>query len=157
MITTILSDFSRVILNLKDTTYRGTLNSLYKSLIEKGEPFNFYDYYVFNDELLGYYNKLKDHYGLYILTTGSIQKKAPEVDQKIKGIFKGILTTQSYPVNKLDSSLYEIIAKELNKSEDEMLLIDDSEENTKAARQAGLHAILYTDNRNLFIQLERLL
>lgn len=157
MISTILSDFSNVILYAKDKNCHGTLNGLYKSLVEKYQRFNFYDYFIFNEKLLNYFQKLKDNYSINILTSGTIQNNSPEIKEKIKGIFDKVLTTADYGTSKNDSQIYYIIAKELNKKPEEMILIDDQIENINAAKEAGLTTSLFNTNGKLFNQLDKLL
>ena len=75
MITTILSDFSRVILNPKDKNYKGTLNGLNKELLEKEVKYLFFNYFEFNKEILNLYIQLKEKYSINVFTTGTIQNR----------------------------------------------------------------------------------
>ncbi len=149
MITTILSDFSRVILNPKDSTYPGSLNGLYKELIARGKEFNFDDYYVFNDELLEIYEELKQKYSMNIFTSGSIQKNSSEVRARIDPIFENIFTAQDYELNKEDPHAYLFIAEKLGVKPEEILYIDDLRENVDAAAKANLVAMQFITNGEL--------
>jgi len=144
MITTILSDFSRVILNPKDKNYTGTLNGLHKELSEKNENYPFFDYFEFNDEILNVYRQLKTKYSVNIFTTGTIQN-TPEVRQVIDPIFEHIYTAKDFGLDKKQPEAYLFIAKKLNKKPSEILFIDDQQANIDAAKKAGLNTILYTD------------
>ncbi|MDO8609295.1 MAG: HAD-IA family hydrolase [bacterium] len=144
MITTILSDFSRVILNPKDKNYKGTLNGLNKELSEKNTNYIFFDYFEFNDEILNLYRQLKTKYSVNIFTTGIIQNKS-EVRRVIEPIFDNIYTAKDFGLDKKQSEAYLFITQKLNKKPNEILFIDDQEENTVAAQKAGLNTLLYVD------------
>ena len=113
MITMILSDFSRVILNPRDKNYKGTLNGLYKELQQKKQSFNFYDYFEFNDELLQFYESLKNKIPVNVFTTGTIQN-AKEIKQRIDKIFENIFTAADYNLDKIKVDAYKFIANKLN-------------------------------------------
>lgn len=144
MTTTILSDFSRVILNPKDKNYTGTLNGLNKELLEKNKNYFFFDYFEFNDEILNLYRQLKTKYSINVFTTGTIQN-TPEVMQIINLIFDNIYTAKDFGLDKKQPEAYLFIAKKLKKRPSEILFIDDQQANIDAAKQVGLSTILYTD------------
>ncbi len=144
MISTILSDFSRVILNPKDKNYTGTLNGLHKELSEKNENYSFFDHFEFNDEILNVYRQLKTKYSVNVFTTGTIQNR-PEVRQVIDSIFDNIYTAKDFGLDKKLPEAYLFIAKKLNKKPSEILFIDDQEKNIEAAKEAGLSTIHYID------------
>jgi len=156
MLTTILSDFSRVIFNPKDKNYTGTLNGLYKELLEATTPFNFFDYFEFNEDILDLYSSLKDRYLINVFTTGTIQS-APEVRQKIGLIFDNIFSAEEYQLDKKQPEAYLFIAKKLNKGHAEIIYIDDEITNIQAAKKAGLAVILYQDFGQLKSQLAKIL
>jgi len=157
MIRVILSDFSRVILQVKDKTYKGTLNGLYQELVAKNKTFNFYDYYEFNEELLTFYKKLKRNYSVNIFTLGSIQKNSAEVKKRIRNIFDNVFSSKDLGLNKNDSRSYILIAKKLHKKPEEILFIDDQEENIKAAKKMGLKTVLFENTHMLLSKLKILL
>ena len=149
MITTILSDFSRVILNPKDKNYKGTLNGLYKKLKQEGKPFNFFDYFEFNEDILGLYLQIKDKHSINIFTTGTIQN-AKEVKQKLGFIFNNVFTAADYNLDKTQPEAYEFIAKKLGVDPSQILYIDDEIKNIEAAKEAGLNTFHYEEFRTLF-------
>lgn len=144
MITTILSDFSNVILFAKEKKYSGTLNNLNKDLTEKSANYNFYDYFEFNEELLSLYRKLKNKYSINLFTKGTIQN-LPEVKEKLGNLFDSIFSSLDLNINKNDPSSYSLIARKLGKNPSEILFIDDMIKNIEAAKKAGLATIHYTD------------
>ena len=144
MITTILSDFSRVILFPKDKNYKGTLNGLYGEALENKQPFNFFDFFEFNEEILSLYVSLKDKYSLNIFTSGIIQK-AKEVERKIKPIFDNIYTASDFGLSKKQQDAYLFIANKLRKNPTEIVYIDDKLDNCKVAEKAGMKTIHYEE------------
>ncbi len=153
MITTILSDFSRVILNSKDKNYKGTLNGLHKELLEEHTNYHFFDYFEFNNEVLNLYRKLKTKYSMNVFTTGTIQNRR-EVRQIIDPIFEHIYTTKDFGLNKRQVESYLFVAKKLNKKSNEILFIDDQIDNIQAAKKAGLHTIQYSKFEELVSELK---
>jgi FMN phosphatase YigB (HAD superfamily) len=148
-ITTIISDFSRVILNVRNKAYKGTLNGLHYELSEKYFKYNFYDYFVFNEELLNFYKSQKPKYSLNIYTTGVIQN-LPEVRKVVSPIFDNIFATIDFNTDKTKTVAYSYILERLQKPAGEILFIDDQQENIDAAVSAGLNCVRYTTNYELF-------
>ncbi|MFA6004974.1 MAG: HAD-IA family hydrolase [Patescibacteria group bacterium] len=153
MVTTILSDFSFVILFPKDPHYSGTLNGLYKDLLSSGKPFNFWDYYRLDKEILSLYHSLKSKFSVNMFTSGSIQN-APEVQKELSGIFDTILSAEELNIAKRDPQAYHTVATKLGKRPHEILFIDDQEENIKAAQSVGMSTLLFTDSKSLSEQIE---
>jgi len=156
VITTILSDFSRVILLPKDKNYKGTLNGLYKELIERGSPFNFFDYFEFNDEILNLYSMLKKKYSINIFTSGTIQN-TKEVKEKLGNSFDNVFTAADYQLNKEDPSAYEFIVKKLGVNPDQILYIDDEIRDIEAANKARLNTIHYEEFQKLLGKIKKAL
>lgn len=154
MITNILFDFSRVILFPKDENYKGLLNDLYRKITEEKSPF--LNHYKFNTELLNFIKPLKEKYHLSIYTTDIIQND-PEVRKILDPIFEEIFAANDLRISKKDPKDYLIIANKLNVKPEEILFIDDGETNIEAAKQAGLQAIHYLSNKQLFKDLGLLL
>ncbi|KKQ00323.1 MAG: putative hydrolase (HAD superfamily) [Candidatus Levybacteria bacterium GW2011_GWA1_39_32] len=156
MITTILSDLSRVILNPKDKNYKGTLNGLYKELLSKNSKFNFYDYFEFDEEVLNLYSSLKSKYSLNLFTTGSIQN-ASEAQEKLELVFDNIYSAEDYSLDKKDPDAYKFIAKKLNIDVSQILYIDDQTENIIAAKSADLNVFHYEEYNQLANKIREIL
>lgn len=144
MITTLLFDFSRVLLDVKDKSYRGFLNDLHRKMSQRSD-YNFFDYFKLNEKLLKFLETIKNKYSLYIFTTGSVQN-IPDVRKRIDPIFRKIYSTEELALNKKDPQSYLFIAKDLNKNPNEILFTDDQSENIKTARIAGLMTIQFQSN-----------
>jgi FMN phosphatase YigB (HAD superfamily) len=155
MIKTILFDFSRVLLNTRDDAYKGSLNSLHSKL-SGADDYNFFDHYVLNDELLAYAKKFKEKFQLIIFTTGYIQD-VPEVREKIDPLFEKIFTVHEIGFPKEKKEAYVFIANDLGKMPEEILFTDDQEANVAAAKDAGLIAIQYESNAQIFKTLDAIL
>lgn len=156
MVTTILSDFSRVILNPTDKNYMGTLNGLNKELLEKKGNYPFFDYFEFNDEILNLYKQLRIKFPINIFTTGTIQNR-PEVRRIIDTIFENIYIAKDFGLDKKQPEAYLFIAEKLNKKPSEILFIDDQTDNIQAANKAGLNTIQYSKFEGLVLEIKNCL
>lgn len=137
----LLSDFSQVILFPKDLSYQGSLNDLFKA---EGHSVSFFHLYTVNQELLDFYQQLKDKHGLRIVmfTTGTVQNN-PEVQPLLTPVFEKIFTAATLPYTKKEAAAYTLIAQELGVDPAEVVFIDDSMSNIFAAREAGLTALQF--------------
>ncbi len=156
MVTTILSDFSKVILFAKNKEYKGKLNDLNKKLSEENPDYSFFDYFEFNGEILELYKSLKNDFSLNIFTTGTIQER-PEVKKIIDPLFEAVYSATKYGLNKKQIDSYLFIAKKLEKAPSEILYIDDKEDNLIAAQQAGMNTIHFLNYKDLHINLQKIL
>jgi HAD superfamily hydrolase (TIGR01509 family) len=156
MITTILSDLAYVLLFPKDKTYNGTLNGLYEELCEKYMVFDFYNYFIFNQDMLDLYISLKKNYSVNMLTSGHIQY-AVEVRTKIDSIFEHIYSAEELCVKKNEKFAYEMVAIKLGKRPQEFLFIDDKQENLDASKSAGMSVIHFKDFQKLSQRIKRIL
>lgn len=156
MIQTILSDFSYVILYPKDKNYQGTLNGLYKELLSKNKPFNFFDYFVLDEGVLDLYSELKKKYTVNMFTSGYIQN-APEVKAHIEDIFENVYSAEELGLRKKEPNSYNTIAGKLNQSTNSILFIDDQGENIAAAYKAGMSTILFSDFKEFRTRIKEVL
>lgn len=148
MYSTLLSDFSRVLLFPKDTAYTGGLNALHKQLKEKlGDNYRPLDYFEFNTELLDFYKSLKNRYSLNILTTDVIQNHH-DIRRHLDGLFKNVFSASELGLEKTEPGSYLFIAKRLNVKPETVVYIDDQITNVNAAEAASMAAVHYqNDNR----------
>ncbi|HLD19576.1 MAG TPA: HAD-IA family hydrolase [Candidatus Nanoarchaeia archaeon] len=155
MITTLVFDFSRVILFPKDENYKGKLNPLHKRL-SQAAGYNLLDHFELNEPILRYVQEFKGKYGLYIFTSGSIQN-APEIRPRLEEIFDGIYSSEELGVSKKDPNGYLHFAKTIGINPGEMIFIDDTSINVEAARRAGIESICYVSLDQLKTDLGALL
>lgn len=146
-ITTVITDFSRVLLYFKDTDYTGTLNGKHKELKEKIENYNILDHFNLDTDLLAYYAALKERgMTLAIFTSDSIQDD-PGLAPFLSPIFnkEHIFSAKRLGVKKSQAEGYSVLLSKLGKEPEEVLYIDDSEKNISAASKAGLHVVTFID------------
>jgi len=134
MITTILSDFSYVLIFPKDVHYQGTLNGLYKTLTGK---YNFFDYYQINQPLLDVYKNLKEQ-------GKSINIFTSQVEEVLKPVFENIYSAGNLNISKSDPEAYRKVAKLLGKNPEEIVFVDDQLANVEAARETGMEIVYYS-------------
>lgn len=152
MIKALLFDFSRTLLFPKDKNYAGSLNDLYKQ--NKDNPdFNFFDYFELNIELIDYLKSIKGKFKLFIFTSESIQND-PAIINDLNKVFDKIYSAIEIGFSKKDVNSYKHIVSDLNLSPNEILFIDDSEENIKAAGKTGILVLRYQSNEALLLHLK---
>jgi HAD superfamily hydrolase (TIGR01509 family) len=59
-------------------------------------------------------------------------------------------------LSKPDPTIYALVYERLQAGTEEMVFLDDSEPNVDAARQAGIHAVLYQANAQAIGDIEAL-
>ena len=153
MITCILSDFSRVLLFPKDSSYAGSLNKLNRELSTK-PGYTLLDHFYLNEELLNYLHALKEKVDLCIFTSETIQE-SPELIPHITPIFRKVYSALQFSTTKKSPEAYKFILEDLGKPPGEVLFIDDSQAHIQIALTIGMQAILYQSNEQLFSELEK--
>lgn len=155
MITTLLFDFSRVLLHPKDKTYTEGLNKLYKTKRHELD-FSFFNFFELNEELLTYLENIKHTVSLNIFTTEDIQN-APEVKKRIRKLFVNVFSAKQLGISKKEATSYLSIAASLHAAPEEILFIDDTQENLLYAAKAGLQTFHYQTNSELIKKLQSML
>ena len=140
MIKCIVSDLSFILLFPKDKEYQGTLNGLYRQLIEEKGSFDFYDYFEINDELFEYLKLIRKQYPLYIYTTGIVQED-PAIYPLLLSIFQASYSVQQLDLPKDQVSSYTSLATIIEFKPSEILYIDDSQDNITRAQEANFNTI----------------
>lgn len=154
MIKVLLFDLSRTLLFPTDKKYKGELNKLHKEL-STNPNYIYAEHFYLDEGVLNYLKRIKDKYGLYVFTSGSIQN-APEIKPKLIEVFKKVYSVEEISLSKNNPKSYEFIAKDLGITPDEMWFIDDSEKNIKAAKSAGVNVRLFRDFDKLRQELNEL-
>lgn len=156
MITALVFDFSRVLLFAKDKNYKEDLNPLNKKLSLENPNYNFLNHFELNEEIVSFLETIKDKFDLHIFTSGSIQNNSA-VKGRLNKVFKSIISAEEIGVSKKEPAGYLEVAKRIGKSPSEILFIDDSVSNIKAAGEAGLNTFQFQGNKELFTKLKSLL
>lgn len=151
MISTLLFDFSRVILLPKDKLYTGGLNALHKMLSQKAD-YTFSNHFELNSELLMYLSNIKNSFDLYLFTNETIQEQE-DVKPFVNQTFQKVYTASALGMEKSNPDAYKYIAADLGKDAQEMLFIDDSHDNVTAAHKAGLQTLQFKSNQQLLSDL----
>ena len=152
MIKVLLFDFSRTLIQPKPNSFTGKLNDLYREVISK-EGFNFYNHFYLNQELLTFIKTLKNKYILAIYTTDILQND-PAVKPILDEIFNFVFAANDLNISKRESNGYNVIAERLKVNPNEIFFVDDLLANVEAAQEAGLQAIQFISNEQLFNELE---
>lgn len=154
MIKTLISDFSRVILQPKDAQHEGGLNALHKELTKQFGTYDLWEYFWINEELLQFYASLKSNLTVNIFTKGSIQNES-QIQEKIIHIFNNIFSATELHLSKKDPESYKIIAEKLQTKPEEILYIDDQKANIDASKVAGMHVILFENNKQTIEEIKK--
>jgi len=154
-ITTLLFDFSWVLMFPRDRFYAGEVNKLHDQLSSKPD-YKFFNNFVLNEPLLDYLKKIKSTVSLNIFTAGHVQD-LPEVRDRLDPVFEKIYSKSGVGIEKTNPGAYKFIAKDLGKEVGEILFIDDTEKNVEAAKKTGLQTIVFKSNEKLFKELNKLI
>ena len=157
MFKVLLSDFSQVILFPKNSTYFGSLNSLFDKK-KDAAGFSFFDLYSLNNELLAFYKDLKKQHGLKlaIFTTGTVQNH-PDLNPYLFPLFDQVFSAYEINRQKNDPESYSFLANELSVLPSEIIFIDDSMSNVRAAKEAGVEGIQFVSNEKIKSEVIKLL
>jgi FMN phosphatase YigB (HAD superfamily) len=102
------------------------------------------------------YRGLSEKYKIYIFTTDKIQND-PALIPFLDNIFSGMFTlTNTNGFKKDESESYKLLCKKIGLSPSDILYIDDSDINVKAASRAGLHTILYSQDKKVDSEIQKI-
>ena len=118
--------------------------------ISQTPSFDFLANFKLNEEALIYLSNLKYKYKLFIFTSETIQN-APEIKDKIEAVFDKIYSAEQMMLDKTDPEAYRKLSNAMGFEEQEILFVDDSPVNVRAAGDAGMVTFQYKDNESLMI------
>ena len=127
MITTLIFDFSRVLIFSKDRSFSGSLNKILKTIQQSTKKITVLDHYVLNTDLLEYADSLKLDYNLYIFTLGRLHEPK-EIKKHIDPIFKKIFNAIDLNFSKEDPESYKSIANMIGEKPESIIFIDDDQD-----------------------------
>ena len=153
MIKAIVSDFSKVILSPKNNNYDGAINDLHEKLLLEDNNYNFWKYFVLNQELLEFYNKIKNKLNIYIFTERYVQQHAP-IKERLGDTFQDIFISTDLGIKKTDKEAYLLIADKIGFDTSKILFIDDKQVNIEAAKESGMVTILFKTNKDTIKNIE---
>lgn len=155
MVKAIITDVSRVLLFPKDKNYKGSLNNLYRSEINKLD-FKFFDYFRLNMKLLNFYKSQSNKVKLYILTSDVIQD-ASDLKPFWDNVIDGIFSASKMNTDKSTAKAYQKVIHQLGLVGNEIIYIDDNFKNLQAARKVGLQTVLYQNNLQTISDIKKIL
>ncbi len=109
-----------------------------------------------NTKLLDIIAKLKKQYIVGVLSNLSSTRLILDEALHLYDHFNFVILSCKEHIKKPDPQFYELALKKAGINPDEAIFIDDNERNTIAAKNLGLIDILYTNNQQLLIDLEKL-
>lgn len=152
-ITTLLFDFSKVLLFANDQDYNDDLNPLHRKLLADNMNYDFLKYFHLNYELLIFLktSKLKS----YIFTSGQIQK-APAIQDDLHRVIEEVFSAEDLGLSKQDPKSYKIICEKINTKPKQILFIDDALKNIRPAHITGLNTFHFSNNAELIKHIKKL-
>jgi FMN phosphatase YigB (HAD superfamily) len=111
-----------------------------------------------NQPLLTYIRtELAPQYLLGVLSNASSNKVVDELfSTEDEALFEAILLSHHVGLTKPQTEMYEAIAARLRVEVQECIFVDDQERHVEGARDAGMHALIYTDVERLQRELGKL-
>jgi len=106
-----------------------------------------------DEELLSFAKKLGKRYTVAVLSN-SEQSYEEKYDGRLSKVFWPIVYSHRVRMVKPDKEMFEYCLKKLGLAAEECVVVDDAPENIKAAKELGMHAVLYKNLNDLEKQLE---
>lgn len=147
MITTLIFDFSNVLLFPKDRSYTGKLNDLHKEKSQQ-DSYNVFESFELDRELLQLLRTLKEKVTLHLFTEGSMHQ-IPEIRNELDTVFDSLHSAKEIGYHKSDPLAFTTLTTLLGMPPAEALFIDDKPENIEAAKLAGLNGEQYASLEKL--------
>jgi putative hydrolase of the HAD superfamily len=111
-----------------------------------------------NTELIEYARELRPRYRTGILSNSFVGAREREQDAYgFEGLVEEIVYSHEVGMQKPDPRVYALVCSRLGVQPGETVLLDDAQVCVQGAREAGLHAILYQDNRQAIGEISGLL
>ncbi len=106
-----------------------------------------------DEELFEFAKKLRKRYTVAILSN-SEQSYEEKYGKRLAKVFFPIIYSHRIRMVKPDKEIFEHCLKKLGLRAEECIMVDDAHENIKAAKELGMHAVLYKNMNDLEKQLE---
>lgn len=152
-ITTLLLDSSWVMIFPKNKFVSGEINSRHDQL--KDTPgYRFFDHFQLNQPLVDYLLSVNNRLSINMFTAGHVQN-LPEVRAEFNKIFERVFSKAELGIDKTSPDAYLKIAQELGKKPEEILFIDDTQDNVRAAEAAGMKGLVFIGNDEVLNSLKK--
>jgi epoxide hydrolase-like predicted phosphatase len=111
-----------------------------------------------NTELIEYARSLRPRYRTGILSNSFVgAREREQAAYGFEDLVDEIVYSHACGLSKPDPGSYALICARLGVQPDQVVFLDDHEPNVEGARQARLHAVLYSDNAQAIGEIEGLL
>jgi epoxide hydrolase-like predicted phosphatase len=111
-----------------------------------------------NTELIEYARGLRPRYRTGILSNSFVgAREREQAAYGFEDLVDEIIYSHECGISKPDPRCYDLVCERLGVRPEEAVFVDDYAPNVEAAREAGLHAIRYTDQATAIGEIERLL
>jgi len=111
-----------------------------------------------NVELTDYFRGLRSRCQTAILSNSFVGAREREIERyHFDEMTDHIIYSHEVGLSKPDRRIYELTCERLNVQPTEMIFVDNVEANISAARELGIHAILFKDNAQAIADIEALL
>jgi epoxide hydrolase-like predicted phosphatase len=111
-----------------------------------------------NTELIEYARQLRPRYRTGIVSNSFVgAREREQAAYGFEDLVDQVVYSHEAGMSKPDPRLYALVCARLGVRPEETVFIDDYAPNIEAAREAGLHAVHYTDHATAMAEIERLL
>ncbi len=111
-----------------------------------------------NIELAAYFSSLRPHYRTALLSNSFVGARSREQERyHFDQITDLIIYSHEVGIAKPDRRIYELTCERLGVQPAEMIFLDDNEGHLKAAREFGIHTILFQNTAQAIADIEALL
>jgi len=111
-----------------------------------------------NTVFVNYLRSERSRYHIGLLSNAADDLRGMLIDRwKIADMFDDMIISAEVHLVKPDGRIYHLACSRLNVQPDEAVFIDDMPENVEGARAAGLSAIQYRTNEQVFADLDQIL
>ncbi len=112
-----------------------------------------------NEELIGYMRELRNRGYRLAICTNNVREWEPLWRAKlpVDEIFDVVVDSAYVGTRKPERRIYEITLERLGVAPDTALLVDDVEDNCRAARELGINAVWYRSNEQAIAEIEQAL
>jgi epoxide hydrolase-like predicted phosphatase len=111
-----------------------------------------------NDELIAYFRDLRPRYQTALLSNSFAGARAREQElYHFAELTDLIIYSHEVGVAKPERRIYELTCERLGAQPGEMIFLDDAPLNVTAAREFGIHAVLFQNNEQAIAEIQALL
>ena len=113
---------------------------------------------VIDEKLIDYIRSLPPRFKVGLLSNAwSDMRKSLQEEWDILKLFDVVIISAEVGLIKPDPRIYQLAVEKLGVQPEEAVFVDDMRRNVEAAREAGLHAIRFTNRQEILDQLKTLL